>query len=267
MKQSSLNQSQLGVLENALIRYGNVVTFTDLSSLIPTQAVAYKRQFVKQMVDSGWLVRIKKGLYQISDLSSLGMLTLSRYCIAQLLVKESYVSTEAALEFHGMYDQLPSTVTSVALKQYSQVNLEGIWYQYIKTTDKFYFGWQEHQIDGRANRIATPEKALIDLVQFHRSRLSVNLVAEKLAVYREDLDTDRLFGYLLRSNLATLRIFGLLLDTLGVDTQDLWDFSRHSTTVSRLTSDSGQRNSRWHLYYDTAILAPIISHQDTHVNQ
>ena len=38
------------------------------------------------------------------------------------------------------------------------------------------------------------------------------------------MDLDRLKAYLLRSNLATLRIFGLLLDNLGVDTDDLWEF-------------------------------------------
>ena len=139
MKQAVLNRTQLDVLENALIRHGNIVTFADLAPLIPAQAAANKRQFVKQMADTGWLVRIKRGLYQIAELSTLGMLTLSRYTVAQLLVEESYVSFETALQYHGMYDQLPGAVVSVARQQHAEVILEGIRYRTIKTSDKFYW--------------------------------------------------------------------------------------------------------------------------------
>ena len=139
MKRVSLSKSQQEVLEDALIHYGSVVTTADLAELIPVQGAAQKRRFVKQMADAGWLVRIKRGLYQIADLSSLGMLTLSRYTIAQLLVEDSYVSFEAALQFHGMYDQLPGTVISVAGKQYPMVMLEGIEYQFIKDGGQILF--------------------------------------------------------------------------------------------------------------------------------
>jgi predicted transcriptional regulator of viral defense system len=163
-----------------------------------------------------------------------------------------------------MYAQLPGTVTSISRKQHPTVTLEGIDYCFIKTGEKFYFGWETAQVDGRFAKIATPEKALIDLVQFHRTRLSVNLVAEKLAVYENDLDFEKLTAYLQRSTLATLRIFGLLLDKLGVDTQELWAFSRCSTTVSRLAADSSQRDSRWHLMYDGETLTPITAGSEFH---
>lgn len=267
MKNVSLTQYQVQVLENALIKYGNVVTVNQLTGLMSEHTTQHRRRLIKQMADAGWLVRIKRGLYQIADLSSLGMLTLSRYVIAQLLVEESYVSFESALQYHGLFDQLPATVASITLTQYPEVNLEGIHYRYIKTSDKYYFGWQDVQLDGRTCHIATPEKALIDLVQFHRTRLSVNLVAEKLAVYQHDLDIRKLKDFLLRSNLATLRIFGLLLDTLGVDTKDLWEFSRRSTTLSQLSRTSQLRNSRWQLVYDQEALLPITSNRETHPYQ
>ena len=92
------------------------------------------------------------------------------------------------MQYHGFYDQLPGTVTSISLKQRPTVTLEGIDYRFIKTGEKYFFGWETAQIDGRTVKISTPEKALIDLVQFHRTRLSVNLVAEKLVVYQNDLD-------------------------------------------------------------------------------
>ena len=164
MKRTSLTQSQVRVLEDALVQHGNIVAFADLAPLIPVQSPANKRRVVKQLVDAGWLVRIKRGLYQIAALSTLGMLTLSRYTVAQLLVDESYISFETALQYHGMYDQLPAAVTSVGIKQYPDVTLEGIRYQYIKTSEKYYFGWQEIEFDGSLRKVATPEKSP------HRSR-------------------------------------------------------------------------------------------------
>ena len=158
MKQVSLTQSQLKSWRTRCCSHGTVVTTAELASLIPVQGGAQKRQFVKQMADAGWLVRIKRGLYQIADLSSLGMLTLSRYTLAQLLVEESYVSFEAALQFHGMYDQLPGTVTSISLKQYPTVTLEGIEYRFIKTSEKFYFGWEETRVDGGQTRSPRPRR-------------------------------------------------------------------------------------------------------------
>lgn len=90
MRNTLLTRTQLGILENALLHYDNIVTTAQLASLLAAQTDVRKRQIAKQMADPGWLVRVKRGLYQIADLCSLGMLTLSRFTVAQLLVEEAY---------------------------------------------------------------------------------------------------------------------------------------------------------------------------------
>jgi len=104
MKSAVLNTTQLAFLEELMLRFGKVVTYEQLAPLVPTRDAVAKRQFVSRLAVAGWLVRIKKGVYQVADISSLGTLTLSRYALAQILAPGSYVSFEAALQFHGMHD-------------------------------------------------------------------------------------------------------------------------------------------------------------------
>jgi len=140
------------------------------------------------------------------------------------------------------------------LKQRAPAILEGIQYRYVKTSDKYFYGWEEVSIDGHASKIATAEKALIDMIQFHRTALAISLVVEKLTVHQHDVDFKRLYSFLLKANLTTLRIFGMLLDTQGVDTKELWLRSHRSTTASRMSSPSTDYNARWRLYYDVQLM-------------
>jgi len=254
MKRTVLTQAQRDVLELIIANVGIIVTFDQIVPFLPTGTPEQQRQFVHKLVQAGWLVRIKKGLYQVADLSSLGTLTLSPYTIAQLLVPESYVSFESALQYHGLYDQLLNGTVSVSLKQYKTVELQGFAYQYVKTVQKFFYGWAKHAIDGREVKIATPEKALVDMIQYHRTDYTVDVVAEKLKEYTDTLDIEMLKAFLRRANITTQRIFGFFLDTFSIDSMELRESARQSTAVSRLTPDSTTYNAKWRLYYEPTLI-------------
>ena len=72
------------------------------------------KKLITKLVGNGWLIRIKRGLYAISDFNNRGFLSLSPYIVANLLVKDSYVSFESALSYYGMFDQWTNTVISIA---------------------------------------------------------------------------------------------------------------------------------------------------------
>lgn len=46
MKRTVLNQTQLQLLEEALVTYGSVVTFADLAALLPGKSDAGKRTLI-----------------------------------------------------------------------------------------------------------------------------------------------------------------------------------------------------------------------------
>jgi predicted transcriptional regulator of viral defense system len=251
MKQTILSLKQSELLENLIVKHGRIVT----SDQIFSEAERYwdyqqTKNLVTRLVKNGWLMRIKRGLYAISDLSSRGFLTLSPYVVAQLLIPESYVSFESALQHYGMFDQSTDKTISISLKAYKAVILNSVEYRFIKTKPDYYFGWQEAKIEDQIARVARREKALIDLVNFHRSLYSVDLVIEKLLAYQNDLDIALFNSYISKFSSTTIKIFGLIFDLVGINSDHLYKLvkSRHSTHWM-LPGDK-QFNARWRLYYN-----------------
>ncbi len=247
---TGISEKELQNLETALARYGAVVSFEHLSEVFQEER-AYLRKRISQFARKGWLFRIKKGVYVISDLHSRGSLSISQYAVVNLLVEPAYVSFESALQYHGLYDQLLSRVTSVATKQFQDRNIDGYTFSFVKTIPAYFYGWETHPTDGQTVKIASMEKALIDLIQFHRSRYSVDLVLEKLSNFTHEFDLDKLVDLSFQSTIATQRILGFVLDCLKLDSEKLTQALRKHRGTSKITdSDENVFNSKWRLYYD-----------------
>jgi predicted transcriptional regulator of viral defense system len=250
MKQTILSLKQSELLENLIGKHGQIVT----SGQILSQAEGlwdYKqaKNLVTKLVKNGWLIRIKRGLYAISDLSTRGFLTLSPYLVANLLVPDSYVSFESALQQYGMFDQLTDKTISVALKTSKAVKLGFTEYRFVRTKPKYFFGWQEVTIDNKSARVATPEKALIDMVNFHKSQYAIDLVIEKLQEHKSDLDMARFNDYLGGFSITTVKIFGLIFDFLGINSDTLYDLVRARHGTHWMLPGDNKFNAKWRIYY------------------
>src|SRR3989344_6052917 len=250
MKQTILTTKQNTLLEDLIVKYGQIVTSEQIyvqGKDLWDQQVA--KNVITKLARNGWLIRMKRGLYAISDLSNRGFLSLSPSLVANLLVKNSYVSFESALAYHGMFDQLTNKTISISLVQYKTVQLQSIEYSFVKVLDKWYFGWQDVSIDNKTVRMATAEKALIDMIQFHKSKYTVDLVVEKLSLYKGSLDLQKLTEYLDKMSLTTIKIFGFLFDLLGIDSGNLYSQVKLKGTHWMLSGDT-KFNAKWRLYYD-----------------
>jgi predicted transcriptional regulator of viral defense system len=251
MNQTILSAKQSELLENLIVKYGQIVN----SDQVFSEAERYwdyrqAKNLVTKLVKNGWLIRIKRGLYAISDLSSRGFLSLSPYVAANLLNHESYVSFESALQHYGMFDQLVGKTISISLIQYKSVKLSGMEYNFVKTKSQYYFGWQDVPIDSRTARVATPEKALIDIVNFHKSQYSIDLVIEKIRDYQSDLDMRRLNDYLGKFSNTTIKIFGLIFDLLGINSDTLYKLADTRRGTNWMLPGDNQFSAKWRLYYN-----------------
>jgi hypothetical protein len=100
------------------------------------------------------------------------------------------------------------------------------------------------------------------MVQFHRSSYSADRVLEILAASQEDVDQKRLTDHLLRSNLTTQRVFGLLFDYLKLPYDKVQDESARSSSAASRAEPHGQEyNAKWRLYYDPDMFRHYTSHQ------
>jgi predicted transcriptional regulator of viral defense system len=250
MKQTILSAQQSALLEDLIVKHGQIVTseqiYIQAKGVWDQKAV---KNVVTRLTRNGWLIRVKRGLYAISDLSNRGFLSLSPYVVANLLVKDSYVSFESALAYHGMFDQLINKTISISRTQYKSVLLQSIEYSFVKVQDKSFFGWEDVTIDNRVVRMATAEKALVDMIQFHKSKYTIDLVVEKLSLYKDSFDLQKMSEYLGNMSLTTIKIFGFLFDLLGIDSSSLYNQVKLKGTHLMLPHDA-TFNAKWRLYYD-----------------
>lgn len=246
-----LNTQENKLLEDIILKYGSIVTFSQIFKLLKeNRSRGYTKRLVSEMAKKGWLIRIKKGVYSVSDLFNRGNLTISQYAVANTIEKDSYVSFGFALQYYGMYDQLLSTITSVSLKQHKTTQVTDFRYRYVKTKEKYFFGWQEVNIDGISVKIAYAEKALVDMIQYSRTTVSVDMVIEKLQNFKDQIDFKRLNKFLKKSSKNTEKIFGFIFDLLKIDSSEIFEDCKSNTATTYIDKDSDVYNAKWNLYYN-----------------
>ena len=127
--------------------------------------------------------------------------------------------------------------------------IQNITYRFIHSTTEQFYGFTEEQLDHRLVKIATPEKALLDLLHFQRSLYTIDLVLEKCREHAQDINLPRLFELLTKQTVAVQRIMGFLLDHCKINTQSIYGLVKTNRSISRMTIDSTVFNAKWRLYY------------------
>ena len=253
IKNIILNQKDSKLLEDAVVRFGRIVTFNQCVDIF--KSVYKTRQTIKNRVaflsGAGWLVRVKKGLFLVvTDLASRSTSDVSNFILAAALNRHSYISFENALWHHSMFDQMlsgTSAVTVTRVRKYRSGNTDTIFCHIAK---RLFFGFDKVKAEIGSVNIAHIEKALLDMLYFRKNAGNISLVWEKLAGFKDRLDFNRLTKYALRFNRGIVREVGFLLDRLGVETIDLYERVRGDKSYIRMTKDAREFDSKWRVYFD-----------------
>lgn len=240
----------LKLIEKILIDKGRIVKYADLGTYLAEYSDIDKK--ISTLIDKGLIVNLRKGVYYISKIGSLGYTSISNYIIANAIGEESFVSFEAALAFHGLFDQGLQRYRSISKKQYLQKEIEGVKYEYVKVRESNYFGFESENVDGGQARIATKERALLDIIEYKRSISSVSLVLEKLTHNANDLNLAQMEGYLTSYSQVTIKVVGLLLDLIGIESSKI-ELLVNKESTSRMLGSSDKFSNKWRLYYNSAL--------------
>lgn len=249
-KRTILSEKELNIIEDLIAKYSIIVNFEQLYELLKNkmsrQAV---RNLANKLTKNGWLVRIKKGIYAIANIESRGTVSIHSFKIAQVLVKDSYISFESALQHHGMFDQILKTVSSVSVKRHKTIKIDNSNYEYIYTKKDLFFGWEEKRIENYLIKVATIEKAILDMLYFRRNIYSVDLIFEKIKEYNVDINLDKLNQFSKKYSITVQRILGFLLDRLSIESKFLYELVKENKGCSFMNKDSNEFDSKWRLYY------------------
>jgi len=256
MKNIMLSKNDAELLENVIVKYGRIVDIDDLYKVFGKTYNAHEtRKRVAFLSRTGWLQRIKKGLYAVvTDVGELNAFNLSLYTLAQTLNKESYISFENALQYHGMFDQMLSSVAAVTCKRARKYKIQNTRVKFYHIKKEFFFGYNREKADNDMVNIAEKEKALLDILYFSADTYHSGLVREKLSEYRNMIDFSKLMGYASKFNLKVMRQTGFFLDMLDIDTKKLHEKVRGKNSYSRISSSAGKFNAKWRLYFDSAVI-------------
>ena len=133
---------------------------------------AHVRRQLDRWVKSGRVIRLRRGVYLLSDLYS--KTSAHPFAVANALKKASYVSLQSALAHHGMIPEYVPVTTSVTTGRPEELStpIGRFQFRHVGVTLLSGFGELEIASDQMA-LLADPEKALVDLLYLtpHSDRL------------------------------------------------------------------------------------------------
>ncbi len=124
---------------------------------------AHVRRQLDRWVKSERVIRLRRGVYLLSDLYS--KTSAHPFAVANALKKASYVSLQSALAHHGMIPEYVPVTTSVTTGRPEELSTPIGRFQFRHVRIPLLFGFGETEIArDQMALLASPEKALVDLL-------------------------------------------------------------------------------------------------------
>jgi len=248
---TSLSGKELEIIEKLITKHGNVVDFNMIHEKLGKNREKQEiKNFISSLVKKGWLIRIKRGVFVISDISGRGSIELSQLTIAQIIDNNSYIAFEGALQHHGFFDQYLRVITSVGNKRTYTRKFSDWTFKYIKTKKRLFKDFKEYNIDGQLVKIASKEKAIIDFLTYRRTSHDFDLVIEKLKNYRNEFDVENFVEISKNCSITTKRMLGVIFDIAKIDSSKLYETVKGNKNHSFMTGASDSFNAKWRIYID-----------------
>ncbi len=147
---------------------------------------------------SGKLIKVKRGVYLPAP--PYRRVEVWEPYLAGLLKRPSYLSLEKALEFHGCVPEAVPVFTSVTTKRPAVFSSPAGTFTYRHLDPSLFWGYEGHAIRGQTALIASPEKALLDLVYLYRKKIPPGYIRELRLQNPERIEPGRLLEYAARFN-------------------------------------------------------------------
>jgi len=236
-----------------IVRTGEITPILDISA-------SQERDLFRRLSDSGWILRLKRGLYLVPPrIPAGGKYSPGTALILQKLMEEEkgryQICGPPAFNFYGFDDQIPSVTYLYNNRISGKRSIGSLAFQFIKVADERL---------GAINAVRTRED--IEMIYSSRARTLMDAVYDwyrfnslprgyewiKEEVKNEPkfasefIDVTAKYG-----NVATIRRIGYLLDTLGLNPKMMNRLRRQLSTSSSLIpwipgrSAQGTINRKW----------------------
>lgn len=263
MPRNNLIHSALGMeLLRKLSNEGARIFTTDRArQLAPSVGLSegYLSQALFYLAKSGWLVRLRNGLYAIASAVP-GVAPAHEFEIAMALVQPAAISHWSALHFHGLTEQAPrkvfvlsTTETAVPRVRSSKrkPSSEGYpvgdsFFQFIQVKPERFFGTEKVWINEARIDITDPERTLLDGLSMPQYCGDFAEVLHAFESRGDKLQLDCIIDYALRLDAATAKRLGWVLEQQGVSPDRLEALAKVPIKGYRSLDPTGPRKGPCH---------------------
>ena len=242
-----------------------IFTIADVRKAAPYCGMAdnYVIEALHHLSNTGWLTRLKRGLYIISS-SFPGMTPVHEFEIAMALVQPSAISHWSALHFHGMTEQIPQRVyitttqaipisRSVKIQDKSQRGfsreVNGILYEFIKIKPERFFGIKDFWVGEVKVTITDPERTLIDGLISPKHFGGWAEIYSAFESHISSLDLAKMIDYSFRLDVVITKRLGWIMEKVGIGDSILKKLEDVPVKGYRVLDSTGPRkgtcNKRW----------------------
>ncbi|MBW2736963.1 MAG: hypothetical protein JRH20_31660 [Deltaproteobacteria bacterium] len=151
---------------------------------------------LSRWVSQGRLMRLRRGLYMLCE--PYQRVSPSREYVANFLRRPSFISFESALAFHNIIPEGTPLLRSVTTSRPGLFSIELGEFDYRHVAASRFFGYRECSMASGSALIATPERALLDLLYFMKGLIDEARIRELRLQNLEDLDLNMLQSQALR---------------------------------------------------------------------
>ncbi|MBI4735615.1 MAG: type IV toxin-antitoxin system AbiEi family antitoxin domain-containing protein [candidate division NC10 bacterium] len=221
----------------------------------------YFRQALHHLARSGWIVRLRKGLYSLSG-SVPGTSPLHEFEIAMALVEPAAISHWSALSHHGLTEQAPrrvfvlTTARSVPRVRGAKAERTDAGYpvgetiyQFVQVKPERFFGIEDVWVNESRIKITDPERTLLDGLMAPQYCGDFAEVLHAFEVRARALDLGRLINYARKLDAATGKRLGWILERQGVESTRLEPLHAVPVKGYRVLDPTGPRrgpcDARW----------------------
>lgn len=210
---------------------------------------SYLNEALHYLERSGWVVRLKRGLYMTCTESGIGQ-TPHDYEIAMALVSPSAISHWTAMHYYQLTQQTPNIIFAITpVKKSIPSSLDTNKFHYIRIKPERFFGIDKVWVDGAQICITDIERTLLDGIMMPRYCGDFQEVLYAFKRAYNHLSVEKIVEYALRLNKSTIKRLGWILDHLGYDDVALNDLLIAPVTgyhnLDPTGPSSGKHNKKW----------------------
>jgi predicted transcriptional regulator of viral defense system len=141
---------------------------------------------LSRWVNSGRIYQLRRGLYSIAP--PYQKIKPHPFLVANHLQKASYVSLQSALVYYGLIPEVMNITTSVSTGRPEKLETPLGIYEFRHLKTDLLFGYRMTNLGDQSALVATPEKALLDLIYLQTGGNSTAYLKELRLQNTEQLD-------------------------------------------------------------------------------